>query len=275
MFDYLSGALEAGPRVSVEEHLSACGDCATVADLVSGLKAEASRSDSSQSQISNHKSQVSEEHPTVSELASFFYSKSPRAANRATAAHVARCRSCADEIAEYARAERAASDYAPALAAQGETPASAWEMIREWEESSFAKPKPATEAIDQEMLAKLFNLLSEQKDLLRNVQRTITARGPGEDETQRLVPVIVVDRSGQLRGVEVFEKVNDERGRSVLKHAEKSNRFDKKPLHALLDFGDEDRVIVTDRIDHDTVKLQQDSPPDAKLRRADYFIIDD
>jgi Putative zinc-finger len=275
LFDYLSGALDAGARVSVEEHLSACGDCATVASFVSGLKAEAGRSDGGRSQVSNPKTQISEEHPAVSELASFFYGKSPRAANRATAGHVARCRSCAEEIAEYARAERAASDYAPAPAAQGEAPDSAWEMIREWEESSFAQPKPASEAIDQEMLAKLFNLLSEQKDLLRNVRRTITARGPGGDETSKLVPVIVVDRSGQLRGVEVFERVNDEGGQSVLKHAEKSDRFDKKPLHALLDFGEKDRVIVTDHIDRDTARLRQASRPDAKLRRADYFIIDD
>jgi hypothetical protein len=211
----------------------------------------------------------------VSELASFFYSKSPRAADRATAAHVAQCRSCAKEIAEYARAERAASEYDPAVAAEGEVPAAAWAMIREWEESSFAKPKPPGEAIGQEMLDRLFNLLSEQKDWLRDVRQNMTAQGPGEDETPRLVPVIVVDRAGQLRGVEVFERVSDAEGKSVLKHAEKSDRFDKKPLHALLDFGEKDRVVVTDHINRDTVSLRQASRPDAKLRRADYFIIED
>jgi hypothetical protein len=246
-----------------------------IADIVSALKAGASKSDSSQSQNSNLESRISEEHPTVSELASFFYSKSARGANRATAAHVAQCRSCAEEIAEYARAERAASEYNPALPAEAAVPAAAWEMIREWEESSFANPKPASEAIGQEMLARLFNLLSEQRDWLSNVHRTITAQSPGEDETPKLVPVIVVDRSGQLRGVEIFERVNDEGGESVLKHAEKSERFDKKPLHALLDFGEKDRVVVTDRINHDTVRLQQAARPDAELRRADYFIIED
>jgi hypothetical protein len=275
LFDYLRGALDAQARVSVEEHLAGCADCATVAGLVRALKDDAGRSEGGQSQISNLKPRVSAEHPAVSELASFFYSKSPRAANRATAAHVARCRRCAEEIAEYARAERAASGYAPAATSVGEVPATAWEMIRDWEESSFAKLKPAGEAVGQELLAKLFNLLSEQKDWLRDVRRSAMAQAPGEDETQRLVPVIVVDKSGQLRGVEVFERVKDADGESVLKHAEKSARFDKKPLHALLDFGDKDRVIVTDHINHDTARLRQASRPDAKLRRADYFIIED
>jgi hypothetical protein len=226
-------------------------------------------------QTSNPKTQISEEHLSVSELASFVYSKSPRTSNRAAAAHVAQCLSCAEEIAEYARAERAAREYNPAQVAGGEVPATAWEMIREWEESSFAKPKPATETLGHEMLAKLFNLLSEQKDWLRKARRSITGQAAGEDETPNIVPVIVVDRSGQFRGVEMFEKVTDAQGESVLKHAEKSERFDKKPVHALLDFGEKDPVVVTDRINHDTVRIQQASSPDAKLRRADYFIIED
>lgn len=268
LFEYLNGALDAGSRLSVEAHLSECGDCAMVADLVSVIKADAG-------QIYGRESHVLKEHPTVSELASFFYSKSARARNQATAAHVAQCRSCAKEMAQYAQAERAASEYNPALQAGGEAPAAAWEMIREWEESSFAKPKPASETIGKEMLAKLFDLLSEQTDWLRNVHRTLTTQAPGKDEPASLVPVIVLDRSGRFRGVEVFEKVTAADGESVLKHAEKSERFDKKPVHALLDFGEKDRVILTDRVDQDTVRLQQASRPDAKLRRADYFIIED
>jgi hypothetical protein len=275
LFDYLSGALDADSRVSVEEHLSACGDCARVADLVRTLKTGASPLSRRQSRISNLESQVSEEHLPVSELASFFYSKSPRASNKTAAAHVAQCRSCAEAIAEYARAERAAREYDPAQAAGGEVPAKAWEMIREWEESSFAKPKPASETLGQEMLAKLFNLLSEQKDWLRNARRSVTGQAAGQDEPRNLVPVIVVDKSGQFRGVEMFEKVTDADGESVLKHAEKSERFDKKPVHALLDFGEKDRVLVTDRINHDTVRIRQASGPNARLRHADYFIIED
>ena len=268
LFDYLSGALNTQSRLSIEEHLSECADCRAVADVVRALKADASLS-------KNLKSQISQDHLSVRELASLFYSKSPRARNRAAAAHIARCQSCAEEIAQYARAESAASRYNPAQADKGEVPAKVWEMIQEWEESSFAKPKPASLAISQEMLAKLFKLLGEQKDWLLKAQRTTTAQTSREGETLNLVPVIVVDRSGQLRGVEMFERVSDTSGESVLKHVEKSERFDKKPVHALLDFGEESRVVISDRINHDTVRLQQASRPDAKLRRADYFIIED
>lgn len=270
----MKGALDAEAGASVEEHLAGCAGCAAVAGLVRALKDDARRSGGVESQTPNAGPRVAAGHPAVSELASFFYSKSPRAADRATVAHVARCRSCAEEIAEYARAERASSGHAPA-AAGGEVPAAAWGMIREWEESSFARPKAAGEAIGREMLEKLFNLLSEQKDWLRDARRSVMAQSAGEDETQRLVPVIVVDRSGRLRGVEVFERVKDADGESVLKHAEKSDRFDKKPIHALLDFGDKDRVVVTEHINQDTARLRQASRPDAKLRRADYFIIED
>ena len=268
LFDYLSGALDAESRHSVEEHLSECADCRAVADVVRALKAEASGSH-------DLKAEASEEHLSVRELASLFYSKSPRGRDRKAAAHIARCRSCAEEIAEYARAESAASRYNPAQADKGGVPAAAWEMINEWEESSFAKPKPAGLAISQEMLAKLFRLLGEQKEWLMDAKRTATARTSREGEASDLVPVIVVDRSGQLRSVEMFERVSDTGEESILTHIEKSERFDKKPVHAVLDFGEKSRVVISDRINHDTVRLQQASRSDAKLRRADYFIIED
>jgi hypothetical protein len=268
LFDYLSGTLDTQSGISVEEHLSVCADCTAVADLIRALKVEASQLQSSQSKISD-------EHLSVSELASLFYSKSTSARNRTAAAHIAQCQSCAEEIAQYARAESAAKRYNPAQAARGEVPAAVWEMIREWEESSFAKPRPASLAISQEMLAKLFKLLGEQKDWLHNAQRAAKSQTSREGKEPNLVPVIVVDRSGQLRGVEMFERVSDTSGESILKHAEKSERFDKKPVHALLDFGEENPVVVSDRINHDTVRLQQAPRADAKLRRADYFIIED
>jgi hypothetical protein len=264
LFDYLSGSPSAQSRASIEEHLSECAECAAVADLARALR----------SQLSNLGDKDSGKHLSVSELASFFYSKSPRARNRAAAAHVAVCQSCAEEIAQYARAESAASLYEPDKKAERRVPAAVWEMIRDWEESSFAKPRPASDSISQEMLAKLFNLLSEQKEWLRKARRTAVEKS-GEGEAANLVPVIVVDRSGQLRGVEMFERVTDTRGESVLKHAEKSERFDKKPIHALLDFGEESRVVVSERINHDTARLSQSSQADAKPRRTDYFIIED
>jgi hypothetical protein len=269
LFDYLSGALGASEGRMIEQHLAACADCASVASLVRALKVEASalKQEALKQEVSPESETSSliafDEHPDAGALASFFYRRSPSPRNRAIAAHVALCRSCAAEIAQYAQAERAAFDYNPAQADRGEVPAQAWEMIREWEESSFARPKEPGQTISHKLLAKLSKLLSEQQPRV------------SEDENAEMVPVIVVDREGEVRGVEMFEKARDARGSSILKHAERSERFDNKPVHALLDFGEESPVVVSNRISRDTVSLQQPARPDAEARRADYFIIED
>jgi putative zinc finger protein len=258
LFDYLKGALDPPASQMIERHLADCAECASVADLARALKSDAGGS----SQISNIKSEISKEHPDVSALASFFYARPPRARNPQVAAHVAVCKSCATEMSEYARAESAASRYDTAEAVRGEMPAQAWEMIREWEESSFAKPKAASEAISQKLLAKLLSLLSEQRDRFSEA----------EDASAGIVPVIVVDREGEVRSVEMFKKI---RGANILEHAEKSERFDNKPVHVLLDFGEGNRIILSDRIRRDTVRLKQPARQEAELRHADYFIIED
>ncbi len=266
LFDYLSGTLDAEAGQVIEQHLADCAGCASVASLVRALKTGARESEDAtqSSQTSNLELEIAGEHPDVSALASFFYGRTPRSRAREITRHVALCRSCAAEIAEYARAERAALDYNPAQAARGEVPPAAWEMIREWEESSFARPKVASETISHELLAKLSKLLIEQ-------EQPVAA----EDETGEMVPVIVVDREGEVRSVEMFKKKRGARGASILKHAEKSERFDNKPVHALLDFGDEKPVVVSYRIHRDTVSLKQPARSDAEVRRADYFIIED
>jgi hypothetical protein len=261
LFDYLNGALDAQASRMIEQHLADCAGCASVADLVRLLKAEAGET----AQISNIKSEISEEHPNVSDLASYFYASRSRARNPQVAAHVAICNSCAAEISEYARAESAAARYNSAEAVRNEMPARAWEMIREWEESSFAKPKAASEAISRELLAKLSNLLSEQRDQFSEA----------EDDSSGIVPVIVVDREGEMRSVEIFKKIRGTRGASILEHAEKSERFDNKPVHVLLDFGEENPIVVSDKIRRDTVCLKQPARQETELRRADYFIIED
>jgi len=258
LFDYLNGALDAHEGQVIEQHLANCAGCASVADLVRSLKSEVGES----SQSSNIKSEIAQEHPDVSALASFFYASRSRARNPQVAAHVAVCKSCATEIAEYARAESAASRY---NIVRGEMPARAWEMIREWEESSFAKPKPASESIGQELLAKLSNLLSEQREQLAEA----------ESEHAGMVPVIVVDREGEMRSVEMFKKIRSARGQKILEHAEKSERFDNKPVHVLLDFGEESRIVVSEPIHRDTVRLKQPARQESELRHADYFIIED
>jgi hypothetical protein len=263
LFDYLSGALDDRAAREVVEHLQGCKDCASMADIISAMKSE----------TSDLKFQITNDHPDVSELARFFYGK-PRGASRTTAAHVAVCRSCADELAEYARAERAASSYSVASA---EIPAAAWDMIREWEESRFTKPKPLSRATSQEIFAELAELLNRRKDELREMAREQVARKAERafPDKLELVPVIIVDRAGQFRGVEMFEKVAAARGASVLKQVEKTNRFDKKPFQAFLNFGEKSSVVISDLVRRDTVRLQHVTHPDRPLRDADYFIIDE
>lgn len=263
LFDYLSGALDEKSAQDVEQHLRSCKDCASVAEVFSAMK-------------SDLKSQIIDDHPNVNELAQFFYSR-PRAVSRTTAAHVAACRNCADELAEYARAERAASSYDPVSVASAEIPAAAWDMIREWEESSSVKPKPLSKVARQEVFAELAELLSRRKNELREMAREQVARDFNKafPEKLELVPVIIVDRAGQFRGVEMFEKVTGPRGASVLKQVEKTNRFDKKPFQAFLDFGEKSYVVISDLVRRDTVRLQHVTHPDRPLRDTDYFIIDE
>jgi len=245
LFDYLNGTARDDARQQVEQHLRDCADCRAVADLVRGLK--------------DHAEAVGE-HPDVAALAAFFYSRTPGERNAQVAAHVAQCHDCAAEIALYAEAERAAIAYeAAATTAAGAVPAAVWEMVRGWEESAYAQPKSASEAINHELLAKLLNVLREQRR---------------QEASEGEVPVTVIDREGRVRGVEMFRRDTDAEGASILKHASASARYDAKPVHVLLDFGDEHRVILSERIERDTLRIHQ------PLRRtrplsADYFIIEE
>jgi hypothetical protein len=266
LFNYLSGALDARASQAVAAHLATCADCTAVADFIRALRAQASewQAAARASEHANLESESAEEHPDVSALVAFFYNQSPRTRDRLVAVHVALCRSCTDELAEYARAERAAALYTPLPAVRGEVPAATWEMIREWEESSFAKPKPASEAVSQKLLARLLTLLSQQREQLQEDE------GASDD----IVPVMVVDREGQLRRVERFRKVRNARGTGALKHIEASEQFDNKPVHTLLDFGDEQRLVISERIDRDTLRVQQ-TARNTKPLHANYFIIED
>ena len=261
LFDYLNGALDAPAVQKVEEHLAACSECASAAELVRVLKTAR--------QLSSPGDSAGNDHPDASEIAALFFGKAGRA-RAGTAAHVATCPGCAEEIAEYARAEAAASAYNAADHAAGEVPAITWEMIREWEESSFAKPRSASEVIGKELLAKLFNLLGERRDWLRDARRSTPDSAAGTSK-QRGVPVIVVDRSGQLRSVEMFEKVTDPSGIGVLRHAAKSERFNNKSVHVLHDAGGRQRV-ESYRVQFDSIRLEEAG---AGEETAEYFIIED
>src|SRR5438034_3689343 len=163
VFEYLNDAVDENAAQLIEAHLSVCAECASVAGLVRALKASASEGNrKDRSEVSDLKSQTSGEHPDISELASFFYAKSGRAESSSVASHVAQCSFCGEAIAQYARAESASAEYEPVKDTAGEVPAKAWEMIRDWEDSSFAQLKPATEVLGQELLTRLAGILNER-----------------------------------------------------------------------------------------------------------------
>lgn len=257
LFDYLSGKLDGRAAEAIEQHLEECPDCALLAALARALKTEAG--------AVNTGADLSMRHPDTSELAQLFYNGDGEAGSFATASHVDLCPDCANEMALYASADRSALGYSPVTSAQPEIPAAAWEMIRDWEDSSFAGLKPELEPLGRETLLKLAALLRERD----------AAKGLQESGKTGIVPVLIVDRSGELRRVEMFERSEGPAGSSILRHAEKSEQFDNKPVHALLDFGDDERVVVSDRIHRDRVRLETPDREGTTLRRANYFIIED
>ena len=249
-------------------HLTGCDDCRAIVALTGMLRQDGERSGPG--------SANAERHPDVSEIASFFYGKAATLTRTATAAHVASCRTCAQELAEYAAAERSAAAYSPARGPSvAEFPAAARELIRDWEESSFAQPKVADYEVRPEMLARLTQLLVERREELLVIRGEAVTHPESGSERAALVPVIVVDRSGRLRGVEMFERATDAMGAYVLKYTGEPERFDRRPFHALLDFGDNNRVVVSDLILRDEIRLPRVERADSEPREADYFIVED
>lgn len=204
-------------------------------------------------------------HPDVSELASFFYGKSNQPA---TAAHLAACQSCADEIALYAKAERDAADFKPGKKTAAKIPDAAWQMIRAWEDNSFAKPKSQSETVSAEMLTKFARLLATRKDLQAE-RKAVSKLATNQ------VPVIIVNRSGDFRGVELFEKNEDKRGEITLKQVNKSNRFANKELHALLHQGSKKYDVESFPIERNKVRVGRTANQETVTCHADYFIIED
>jgi anti-sigma factor RsiW len=267
LFEYLRGELDGPSNQVIEEHLSTCDDCRAIVALAGMLKHSPARS--------GIDFEGAKTHPDVSEIASFFHGKPATSRRAATAAHVASCQSCARELAEYASAQRAAADYSPSRSLAAEFPAAAWELIRDWEESSYAKQKAATYTVSQEMIARLTQLLVQRREEIQVSRREAVTHPESGSERAALVPVIVVDRSGSLRGVEMFERFTDAMGADVLKYTGAPERFDRKPFHALLDFGDSNRVVVSDLILRDEIRLPRVDRVDTEPREADYFIVED
>src|SRR5215510_11367963 len=128
LLDYLSGRFDPNAALVIEEHLAECAACSSLVGLVRELKTVGRLPEFTSS----------ESHPDVGELAQFFYSKSAKSRSRTTAAHIALCPDCAADIAAYARAESAASGFSPSQQTADAVPASAWRLIRDWEDSDFA-----------------------------------------------------------------------------------------------------------------------------------------
>jgi anti-sigma factor RsiW len=277
LFEYLNDSTDTETAQAMLTHLSVCEDCASVVAVVRALKGTASGSYSDTDSIPDTKSQLShlnaehpDAHPDLSELASFFYAEPGHEGRSRVAMHVALCDSCVNEIAEYARAERAATEYRHEKIRETQPPAKAWELIRDWEESSFAAPKSASEVLGQEMLNRLFKLIDEGGQHVPEIDRTAP-----ESQGESRVPVLVVSNSGEVRSVELFKSLVDAAGIPVLKHAEGSQRFDNRVVHALLDYGEKDPVVISELIKSGTLRLQPAAREEKALRRVDYFIIEE
>ena len=209
-------------------------------------------------------SRAEKDHPSTSELATFFYGTAPAPK---VATHVAACQSCAAELALYAQAERAAAGTSKEKTV-AKIPAAAWQQIRDWEESDFAKPKVEQETSNAELLSKLARLVATRKDFLQ-ARKSVTARAPNR------VPVVVVNRSGELRGVEVFERAANPRGEWSLVHADHSPHFDNVEIHALVYQSGKTYNIESYRIERDKARLGPLAKAEPGECRADFFIIED
>jgi hypothetical protein len=209
--------------------------------------------------------QSANSHPDVSELASFFYGKSNKPA---TAAHIAACQSCAEDIALYAKADRAAADFKPDKKTAATVPAAVWQMISDWQDNSFAKPKSPGETVSAEMLTKFARLFAGRKDL--KAERKAVTKGASNQ-----VPVIIVTRSGDFRGIELFEQSEDKGGEITLRHTNQSSRFDNKELHALLQQGSKKYDVESFTIERNKVRVGRLANQETTARLADYFIIED
>jgi anti-sigma factor ChrR (cupin superfamily) len=266
LFEYLNGTLDKKAAQAIEAHLSGCDDCASVARLVRALKEAADELNSGEPHL-NVAPYTSRDHPDLSELASFFYTRSRRAPAPNVAAHVALCGSCVEAIAQYARAERAAGEYNPASVTAGAVPAEAWALIREWEDSSFAKVRPAHEVFGQELMARLLDLADLRAKTVGKLSRDVS-----ESPRAKRIAVTVVSRSGEARSTELFEEALDVTGTTILRHTEGSVRFANKTVYALLEGDQGEPVVKSEVILRDRIMLQpgEDRPP-----RADFFIIED
>jgi hypothetical protein len=167
----------------------------------------------------------------------------------------------------YAQAEKSAASYDPLQAAPGPVPAAAWALIRDWEESGLESRSEA-DVLSDEFLIKLMQLLKERRGEIEKFPAAM-------NEKRDLVPVIVVDQAAEFRAVEVFERRPGPPGTETLVHIKGSERFDAKPLHAVVDLGPEGYSVVSKTVRRSTIRLEYNDEPREKTDRTGYFIVED
>jgi hypothetical protein len=84
----------------------------------------------------------------------------------------------------------------------------------------------------------------------------------------------VVGTGGQVRSIELFTETTDSDGAKVLRHAAESDQYDAKPIHILHDYGDEQRLVQSEPIERDTLRIEKPLRKTLPLR-SDYFIIEE
>ena len=249
LIEFLNGRVDEATRQEIEPHLSTCPECSAVAETIKALRLERDLI-----------------HPDISEIASLLHGGLSEERESAVSAHVACCRSCASEVAQYARAEAIAAKYDSSNAPAAEIPAAAWQAIREWEESSYGIPRSLSEVAAHDLPNRLSRLLSERNEEMREL---IT-----RESKVNLVPVIVVSADGEFKGIELFEALTESGGANILRHADRSDRFDSRPVHVLLDLEDRQSVLVSERVDGQIVRLEKVLASEP-LKKVNYFIVED
>ena len=264
LFDSMSGRLDAKQSAEVEAHLAGCEECRLVASIVGQVRHESTDSGNAKGAPAADQTRDSHSsHLDIGELADFFYGSASGAANERATAHVAMCSECAELLSQHATGAAIALQYNPGEH-EAAIPDAGWRLINEWEESSFGGVRPAEDRHDAGMVERMLRLFNEKRDEIREAVSSYTA---GRD----VVPVVVVDRQGSYRRVELFEQTASA-GAVRLTHTERSSRFRSMPLHTIVRTDTGDHALVSTPIQHDSIEVGRDEHPGVSYDR---FIIED
>lgn len=264
LFDSLSGRLDPVRAGQFDAHLSECDECSLVASLIRQVKSESRNIAAARAVVSESKLEQEDQshHPSVGELADLFYETRPLANQQEVAAHVAICAECSDLLSQHATAAAVALVYEPGEKA--EAPEAAWELIREWEESSFAEPRAVEYRHTSEMAEHMLQLFEEKR---AEIRQAISGQAGGAD----LMPVVIVDKAGTYRRVELFRDASQTADALRLQHTEGSTRFHGGLLHAVLVSTAGGYSLSSARIQNDSVEIAEQGAATSRQ----FFIVED